>query len=88
MPPLADLLTPEEHMAGIAAVTTESCKTNFGRSKEDASGKYLGQLNLSIELGFCDLFNLKKETLKGDKFRRNEVEINVLVCGGICMFGL
>lgn len=58
MPPLADLLAPEEHMAEIATVTTESCKTNSGRSKGEASGKYQGQLNLSIELGFCDLFNL------------------------------
>lgn len=64
MPPLAALLAPEEHMAGIATVTTESCKTNFGRRKGEASGKYLGQLNLSIELGFCDLFNLKRDTFK------------------------
>lgn len=82
MPPLAALLAPEEHMVGIATVTTESCKTNFGRSKGEATRKYLGQLNLSIELGFCDLFNLKRE-----KFRQNEGHINVLGCGGICMFG-
>jgi len=64
MSPLAALLAPEENMAGIATVTTESCKTNFGRSKGEASGKYLGQLNLSIELGFYDLFTLKRDTFK------------------------
>lgn len=64
MPPSADLLAPEEHMAGIAAVTTESCKANFGRGKGEPSGKYLGQLNLRIELGFCHLLNLKRETFK------------------------
>lgn len=87
MPPLAALLAPEEHMAGIATVTTESCKTNFGRRKGEASGKYLGQLNLSIKLGFCDLLTSKETHSKRDKFRQNKGHINVLVCGGICMFG-
>lgn len=64
MPPLADLLAPEEHMAGIEAVTTESCKTNFGRSKGEASGKYLGQLNLSIELRFVICFLPQKRNIQ------------------------
>ncbi len=38
VPPLADLLAPEEHMAGIATVTTGVAKLILGGAKEKPVG--------------------------------------------------